>query len=83
MLMNFETNDKYCFCSFYLLFLYFCSNICTNLLFFEIGCCRDKGIKKTMKGFLFEGSSFNGSKQSQLMGQVQPGARVKYDIIYT
>jgi hypothetical protein len=36
-----------------------------------------------MKGFLFEGNSFNGSKQSQLMGQVQPGARVKYDIIYT
>jgi hypothetical protein len=53
MLMNFETNDKYCFCSFFLLFVYFCSNICTGLLFFETRCCHTLGNQENCEGVSF------------------------------
>jgi hypothetical protein len=55
MLMNFETNDKYCFCSCILLVCIFCSNIYTNHIFFEIGfCCVARVSSKPRWGSFFE-----------------------------
>jgi hypothetical protein len=82
MLMNFETNYKYCFVHVFFHFVYFAVIFVLTTYSLKQDVIARQGYQANREGFLFHGSSSSGSRRSQLLGHVQPGdmSHVHYHI---